>query len=129
MPRIHVRDRKFSLRDITKKVDIAWYVNLGFIPDFRQLDFVHQKRSLFSKTGLIKIQLSIIPFTDRKLKSAVGKLGGWRTITSPQFEVTEDVYFALEEAGLERDQFDLSRKYLANPSFYRSEALTERYGK
>ncbi len=128
MARLHAREKRFSLHNLLRKVDIFWYVNHGYIPDFRLLDFVHQERQLFSKSGLIRRQLSIIPFTDRKLKAAVIKLGGWEAIIAPQFEVTEEVYAALEKAGFERDQFDLSRKYLANPSLYHSEALTERYG-
>jgi|GEM_PF-1538938 len=129
MARIHVRSKKFSVRHLLKKVDIAWYVSHGFVPDFRKLDFVYEERRLFSKSGLIRTHLSVIPFVDGKLKAAVKKLGGWNVICAPQFEVTEEVYVALEKAGFEREQFDLSRKYLANRSLYHSEALAKRYEK
>lgn len=101
-----------------RNIDCFVFVNRGLIPDLERLDFVREERKFFSDEGLIRISMSIIPGTDRSLKTAVKALGGWDLITHPSFLVTEDVYSRLEAAGLSRKVFDKSRAYLAKSTSY-----------
>ncbi len=118
--------RTSRLYRTVRRIDSFLYVFLGYIPDFRQLDFVHERRELFTKEGLIKQELSLIPFTDRALKSAVKELGGWQWIMSEDFKPTEEVYKKLEAAGFAREKYEKSRAYLKDPTGYRRRALDER---
>ncbi len=110
--------KRSIFKRLLQNVDAFIFVNRGLIPDLQRLDFVREKRKLFSDEGLIRISMSIIPGTDRSLKAAVKALGGWDLITHPSFSVTEDVYSKLEAASLSRNVFDKSRAYLANSSGY-----------
>jgi len=117
------------LYKILRTIDVFWRHLDGFVDDFEQLDWVYEQRPLFSKEGLIKDDLSLIPFRDRKFGQIVRDYGGWKAITKEDFVPSEELYEKLESIGFGREQFDLSRRYLANPSEYKTQALKRKYPK
>ncbi len=106
-------NRKSFLFKSLQRLDIQLYVLRGFVPDFERLDWVHEKRPLFSDEGLVKLTLSLIPGTEAKLKKTVSAMGGWDKIVDPNFFVSDEVFSRLEEAGLNRIQFQKTRRYYA----------------
>lgn len=119
---MHAR-RRSRLRRFVEKVDRAWFLWCGFIPDFERLHYFHWKRSLFTTAGLMRAQLSVIPGVDAKLKKTVKELGGWNKIMHPDFILTKYMYAKLADAGFEKEQVKASRAYLANPARYMKEVL------
>jgi hypothetical protein len=111
---------------VLRTLDILWVSLDGFTPDLEQLDWVFDERPLFSKEGLIKIDISQLPFRDHKLKKIAKKYGGWEVITDPEFVPPRELYERLEKIGFRRDDFDLSRRYLANPDEYKENARKRR---
>lgn len=120
-------DRTSKVFKLLRDIDITLTVWRGLLPDFQRLAFVYEERKLFSDDGLIKIGLSMIPGTERPLKAAVKKLGGWNHIVSPSFTVTEEVYSTLESAGLSRERFNKTREYLGDPVGYVNKAKQRRH--
>lgn len=115
--------------EVLWKIDSLWLHLNGFCPDFEQLDYVDTERPLFTKKGLIKWLPSVIPLRDLKLKKIATEFGGWDEITSPTFIPTEELYSKLEAIGYDRQQFDHSRRYIADPDAYRRQAVEAKWGK
>jgi len=118
--------RDTLLYKVIRIVDILWFSLDGYTPDLEQLDWIFSDRELFSKEGLIKIGISTIPFRDGKLKKIAHKFGGWTVITDPDFVPPEKLYEKLESIRFGRDEFDRTRRYLADPEEYKTNARKRR---
>ncbi|CAN5600404.1 hypothetical protein BH11CYA1_BH11CYA1_28600 [soil metagenome] len=120
-------NRTSILFQFLRRIDIFVYCMRGLAMDYDRLDFNQNERQLFSDEGLLRTSMSVIPWTDRTLASAVRELGGWGKIVQRSFVVTDEVYSKLEQAGFSREQFDKSREYLADPQAYWQRAQKRRY--
>lgn len=111
---------------LVRNLDVLWCALNGYAPDPKFALDINVKRKPFEKTGLIKEDLSLIPLVDYKLEAVCSRHGGWSVITSANFKPTEELYLELINAGLSREQYIRSRKYLANKSAYIHEALADK---
>lgn len=117
--RLSLRER---LSRLLRRLDTRFYIAMGWIPDVKNLDFVYERRKLFTFDGLIKTHLSLVPFVEYKLKLTVLELGGWESVMDPERTFTENEIEKLEQAGLNKTQVELSRLYLSDPIKYLKES-------
>lgn len=113
---------------IFRVIDTWWFSAHGYLPDVAKLNSDFANRKFFSKSGLIKHQLSLLPWSEIKLKRAVSRHGGWDYVVKPETEITDKMYQDFESAGYTREQFDHSRRYLSDPKKYIEVARQDRQG-
>ncbi len=110
-------------RHFIRRTELSVQIFFGFTPDFEKLDYVFYSRPLFSKEGLIRDHLSLLPFADTSLKRVVKDLGGWEHITDPEYLPNSEEYERLAEVGFSKDDFNKTREYLSDRSAYNRRAL------